>query len=51
MNEKEILNRLQTDRDYEPIAANFPKLYSTFKSQMHVNFLMEPIEGITLYEF
>lgn len=32
-------------------ALSFPKLYSTFKSNMHVNFLMEAIEGVTLFEF
>ena len=32
-------------------ASNFPHIYATFKSQMHVNFLLEPIEGITLYDF
>ena len=51
MNEKNILSRLQRERDFEPLACNFPRLYSTFKSEQHVNFVMEPIEGITLYEF
>ena len=33
------------------VATYFPRLYATFKSEKHVNFLMEPIKGITLYEF
>ena len=50
-NERDILCRLNKERKNDPIASSFPTLYSTFKSAMHVNFLMEPIEGITLYEF
>ena len=33
------------------VASYFPKLYATFKSEKHINFLMEPIEGITMFEF
>ena len=50
-NERDILSRLQEQREQDLAASCFPKLYATFKSKMHVNFLMEPIEGITLFEF
>ena len=51
INERDILSRLQERREQDLAASCFPKLYATFKSHMHVNFLMEPIEGITLFEF
>ena len=50
MNERDILSHLQESRERDLIASSFPKLYATFKSDQHVNFLMEPIEGVTLYE-
>ena len=50
MNERDILSHLQESRERDLIASSFPKLYATLKSDQHVNFLMEPIEGVTLYE-
>ena len=51
LNERDILSILQERREHDMAALSFPKLYSTFKSNMHVNFLMEAIEGVTLFEF
>jgi len=50
-NERDILITLQEHREQALAASNFPRLYATFKSDSHVNFLMEPIDGITLYQF
>ena len=50
-NERDILSYLQEQREQVLAAHCFPKLYATFKSEMHIQFLMEPIVGMTLFEF
>ena len=45
------MSNLQDRREQDLAAHCFPKLYSTFKSDMHVNFVMEAIEGVTLHDF
>ena len=47
-NERDVLCYLQ---QMNRPSKYFPKLYATFKSEVNINFVMEQVDGMTLYEF